>query len=81
MSFLRALDEETGSMFETRRFITYSLEKYILLFCFSMGQKQNIIYSGGSYLVFICDMAQPNPTVVSNKYPKGVLMVLGLLTT
>lgn len=81
MSFLRALDEETGSMFETRRFITYSLEKYILLFCFSMGQKQNIIYSGGSDLVLICDMAQPNLTVVSNKYPNGVLMVLSLLTT
>lgn len=46
MSFLRALEEETGSMFEAIQFIIYSLKIYILLFCFSVGQKQNIIYRG-----------------------------------
>lgn len=80
MSFLRALEEETGSMFEAIQFIIYSFKIYILLFCFSVGQKQNIIYSGGICLVLICDMAQQNPTVFSNKYPKGVLLVLSILT-
>lgn len=72
MSLLRALDEETGSMFKTIRFIIHCLEKYILLFCFSLCRKQNIIYSWDIFLVWVCDMAQQNTTVFSNKYPKVV---------
>lgn len=84
MSFLRALDEETGSMFKTRRFIIYCLggkKKHILSFCFSVCQKQNIIYSWGMFLVLMRDMAQQNVPLFSNKSPKLVLMVRSHLTT
>lgn len=48
MSFLRALDEETGSMFKTIRCITYRLgeKNHILSFCFSVPKAKYNIYLG-----------------------------------
>lgn len=48
---------------------------HILSFCFSVCQKQNIIYSWDIFLVLVCDMAQQNVALFSNKYPKLVCMV------
>lgn len=81
MSFLRALDEETGSTWKTIRFVMDCLGKnYILLFCFSMCQKQNIIYNWGMFLILICDTAQQSAAVFSNKDRKVLLMVISHVT-
>ena len=83
MSLLRALIEEAGSMSQTIRPVIDSSEKYILLFCVSVCQQQNIIYSWGVCLVLVCDVTQQNPTVFSNSCSKIALLVkpLNHLTT
>lgn len=81
--FLRALDEETGSIFKTITFIAYHSKKYIYYyFVFvCMCQKQDIIYDWGIFPGLIYVMSQRNTTVVSKKYLKLFLMGMGHLTT
>lgn len=54
---------------------------HILSFCFSVRQKQNIIYSWGIFLVLLYDVAQQNIPLFSNKYPELVSVVRSHLTT